>query len=233
MLKVLSAVLALVAVLTVSPVSAEELKLNRMISVSGHGEVSAAPDLATVTIGVFSPADTAREALDANSKAMTKLIDVLKKAGVEAKDMTTSNFNVGPRYDYNNNSQPPKVVGYDVNNSVTVIVRKVDDLGNLLDVAVSAGSNQINGVAFSVSKPEEMLDAARKDAVADARRKAEVYAAAGGFKLGDIISLSEGPPAGPQPILYQTRAKEAADAVPIAQGEQTLSIDVQVTYTIK
>jgi uncharacterized protein len=233
MLRIVTAVLALVALIFVNPAFAEDAKLNRVISVSGHGEVSAVPDVANINIGVYSPAETASDALEANTKAMNKLMDVLKKAGIDSRDIATSNFSVGPRYDYNANTQPPKVIGYEVNNTVTITVRKIAELGELLDVAVSAGSNQINGISFSVSKPEAMLDGARKDAVADARRKAEIYAAAGGFALGDIISLSEGVAVGPQPVQYQTRAKAAAEAVPIAQGEQTLSIDVSVTYAIK
>jgi uncharacterized protein len=128
----------------------------------------------------------------------------------------------------------PKIVGYDVNNMVTITVRKIDDLGELLDVAVSTGSNSINGVSFSVSKPEAMLNDARKAAVADARAKAEVYAAAGGLTLGNIVTLNEGTAyQPPMPYMAKSARAESADAVPIAQGEQALSIDVSVTYEIK
>lgn len=234
MLKSMFAALAVLAAVAVSPVLAEEAKLNRLITISGQGEVRAVPDLAVVSIGVTTQGQSAREALDANTKAMNALFDMLKKAGIDTKDLATSNFSVGPRYDYGNNTQPPKVLGYDVNNMVTVTVRKIDDLGELLDVAVSSGSNTINGISFSVSKPEAMLDEARKSAVADARRKAEIYAAAGGFKLGNIVSLSEGVNM-PQPAPYMTKAARAEGAadVPIAQGEQTLTVDVSITWDIK
>jgi uncharacterized protein len=233
MLRRLVAVFALFAALAVSPAFAEEMKIVRNVTVSGQGEVRVVPDTATITIGVASTAASAREALDANTKAMNGLMDVLQKAGIDARDIATSNFSVGPRYDYNNQTQPPKVLGYDVNNSVTVVVRKLDDLGGLLDVAVSNGSNQINGVSFSVSKPEAALDEARKLAVVDARRKAEIYAAAGNFKLGDVLSVSEGVNA-PPPVLYQTRAGRAQDSdVPIAQGEQALAVNVTVQYEIR
>jgi uncharacterized protein len=235
MFKSVVAALALLAVFYVSPVFAEDSKLIRTISISGHGEVRAVPDLAVVSIGVTSQGASAREALDVNTKSMKSLLDTLKGAGIDARDMATSNFSVGPRLDYgNNNGQPPKVVGYDVNNMVTVTVRKIDDLGGLLDVAVTTGSNTINGVSFSVSKPDSMLDDARKAAVADARHKAEIYAAAGGFKLGNIISLNEG--SGyqpPMPYMAKSARAEASDAVPIAQGEQALSIDVSIAYEIK
>jgi uncharacterized protein YggE len=211
--------------------SAEEAKLVRSISVSGHGEVQAVPDLATISVGVMTSSITAKEALAANSKAMNELMEVLKKAGIETKDIATSNFNVGPRYDYGQGSQPPKLVGYDVSNMVTVIARKIEGMGGVLDAAVSAGSNQIQGISFSVSKPDAMLDEARKKAVADARRKAEIYVAAGGFSLGQIISLTEG--GGYQLPMAKTMAAEAASTPPIAQGEQTLAIDVNVVWEIK
>jgi uncharacterized protein len=232
MLKTWVAAVLLIAAFAVSPAFAEEMKAMRLLSISGHGEVSVVPDLATVTIGVTSTAASAREALDANTKSMTTLFDVLQKAGIDRKDITTSNFSVGPRYDYNNNTQPPKVLGYDVTNSVSVVVRKIDDLGGLLDVAVTNGSNQINGVTFSVSKPEAALDEARKLAVADARHKAEIYAAAGGFTLGDIVSISEGIEA-PPPVMYAAQAKGIAQDVPVARGEQALAIDVSVRYEMK
>ena len=227
--------LALLAVLFVSPVFAEDSKLIRTISISGHGEIRAVPDLAVVSIGVTSQGASARDALDVNTKSMKALLDTLKGAGIDARDMATSNFTVGPRLDYgNNNGQPPKVVGYDVNNMVTVTVRKIEDLGGLLDVAVTTGSNTINGVSFSVSKPDSMLDEARKAAVVDARHKADIYAAAGGFTLGNIISLSEGTAyQPPTPYMVKSARAESSDAVPIAQGEQTLSIDVSIAYEIK
>jgi uncharacterized protein len=231
----LVAVLSTLAMFAAAPSLAEEAKLVRSISISGHGETRAVPDLAVISVGVTTQSLTAREALDGNTKAMTALMETLKGAGVEAKDMATSNFSVGPRYDYgNNNAQPPKVVGYDVNNMLTVTLRNIDTLGTVLDQAVSAGSNTINGITFSVSKPEAALDDARKAAVLDARRKAEIYASAGSFKLGDIISLTEGEAYQP-PMQYMAKAarSESAGDVPIAQGEQSLSVDVNITYTIK
>lgn len=235
MLKSIVAAVWILCVLAALPAQAEGAKILRSISISGHGEVRAVPDLAVVSIGVTSQGATARDALDTNTKSMKALLETLKKAGIDARDMTTSNFSVGPRLDYsNNNGQPPKVVGYDVNNMVTVTVRNIDDLGELLDVAVSTGSNTVNGISFSVSKPDDMLMEARKSAVADARAKAEIYAAAGGFKLGNIMSLNEGTAyQPPMPYMVKSARAEAADAVPIAQGEQALSIDVSITYEIQ
>ena len=227
---------ALVFLLALGPAFSDEGKMNRLISMTGHGEVRAVPDVAQISLGVASYDKTARDALTANSKAMASLIDVLVKAGIEKRDMSTSNFNVGPRYvnTSNDGSTPAKIDGYDVTNTIIVYVRKVDMLGEILDKAVSAGSNQIYGISFSVSDADKKIDQARKDALADARRKAELYAAAGGFALGNVVSISEGGGQGPIPMVMARSAKaEMAADVPLANGEQTLGVDVSAVWEIK
>lgn len=223
------------AAASLTPALADDDKVVRTMSLSGRGEVRIAPDLAVVTVGVMSSAATAREALDANTKQMEGVMASLLNASIDSRDIQTSNFMVNPRYDYGqNNAQPPKVIGYDVSNNVTVTLRKLESLGAVLDQVVSAGSNQINGVVFQVSKPEAATDEARKFAVADALRKASVYTAASGVTLGQIITLSEGggyqPPS---PVFKSMRAEGAAADVPIAQGEQTIAVDVNFTWEIK
>ena len=219
-----------------TPALAGDDELPRTLSINGHGEVRQAPDLANVNVGVTSQAPAANEALAANSQAMQAIFAALKTAGIADKDVQTSNFMVQPRYDYNNEGRPPRLVGYDVSNSVTITVRLLDGLGAVLDQVVQSGSNQINGIQFDISNPQAATDEARKLAVADARRKAEIYAAAGGVKLGDIVSISEGvayqPPA---PIMRAKamRAEAMAAAPPIAQGEQTLGVDVTIVWEIK
>lgn len=220
----------------VSPSFADEVKMPRTISLSGHGEVKSAPDMAYVTTGVTTQAATAAEALAANTAAMNTLFTALKDAGIEEKDMQTSNFMVQPRYDYNDGKQPPLLVGYDVSNTVTVTVRKLEGLGALLDKVVQAGSNQINGITFDISKPDAAMDEARKLAAADAAHKAKIYAEAMGVTLGPVLSVSEG--VNNQPPVPMLRGKvmmaEAAAApVPVAAGEQALGIDVNVTWEIK
>jgi uncharacterized protein len=226
--------LALIAAF-LAPAHADEAKLLRSISLTGHGEVRLAPDLAVVTVGVMSSAATAREALVANTKSMGAVMAALTGAGIEARDLQTSNFTVNPRYDYGqDNAQPPKAIGYDVSNNVTVNVRKLETLGAVLDQVVSSGSNQINGVQFQVSKPEVATDEARKLAVADAKHKAEVYSEASAIALGEILSLSEGGGYQPPVPMFKTmRAEGAAADVPIAQGEQVIAVDVNITWEIK
>ena len=223
------------AAASLTPALADDDKTVRTMSLSGRGEVRIAPDLAIVTVGVMSSAATAREALDVNTRQMEGVMASLLNASIDSRDIQTSNFMVNPRYDYGqNNAQPPKVIGYDVSNNVTVTVRKLESLGTVMDQVVSAGSNQINGVAFQVSKPEAATDEARKLAVADALRKANVYTAASGVTLGQIVSLTEGggyqPPV---PVFKSMRAEAAAADVPVAQGEQLIAVDVNFTWEIK
>ena len=217
-----------------SPAFAEGGKMPRIISLSGHGEVRATPDIAYVTSGVVTQGATAADALAANTKAMTDLFAALKDSGIEDRDVQTSNFSVQPRYDFSNN-QAPKMVGYDVSNNVTVTLRKVDTLGALLDRMVQSGSNQISGISFDVSKPDDAMDEARKLATEDATRKAKVYAKAMGIELGNVMQVSEGSAAQPpMPMVRSTMMKaDAAPPVPMAAGEQTLAVDVNVIWEIK
>ncbi len=209
--------------------------MQRLISLNGHGEVKARPDMAVVNVGVMTQAATAREALTQNSEAMEKVLASLKAAGMEAKDVQTSNFMINPRYQYDQtNAQPPRVVGYDVSNTVTVSVRKLDILGAVLDKVVGEGSNQITGVVFAIADDEKLKDEARKLAVADAERKAKLYADTARITLGQIVSVSEGNYQPPHPVYAKAmRAETASSAVPIAEGEQTVAIEVNIAWEIK
>src|SRR6478735_10642875 len=184
--------LLLATALSATPVFAPEATMCGNISISGVGEVTAAPDTAFVNSGVTTQGATAREALDANTKAMADLIETLKAAGIEARDIQTSGFSVNPNYVYsdardaNGYQLPPKINGYQVFNNVNVRVRELATLGSVLDKAVTVGANTINGVSFSVADPSKLYDEARKAAFADAKSKAELYAEVAGETLGDI-----------------------------------------------
>lgn len=237
MFKILLVTIGLFTAFQLTPACAETQPMNRTIAVSGHGEIKAAPDTAIVDLGVFSQGPNAKAALEQNTKNMAALMEVLKAAGIEAKDIQTSNFNVGPRYD-NTGKQPPKVVGYDVNNSVSVTVRKLDGLGALLDQAVSSGSNQINGLNFTVDDPQKLQDEARTEAVKDAKRKADLMAAAAGAKVGSVVVIKDG--GAPQPVpMARGMSPMMADAmvakaapVPVAQGQMLISSDVSVVWEL-
>jgi hypothetical protein len=201
------------------------------ISVTGEASISVPPDLALVDAGVASDAKTAREASEANNNAMTKVLAALKAANVDAKDIQTSRLSLQPQY-APNRSGPSPVVGYRVSNRVTVRIRDVSKLANVIDTLVGAGANDIGNVSFQVSQASKLLDEAREKAVADARRKAEIYARAAGVTLGTPLSISE---EGATQPMFRARmaAPMAATPTPVAQGEETLSISVGVTWAIK
>jgi uncharacterized protein len=201
-----------------------------IISVTGEATVSAAPDLAQIDGGVTTEAKTAREASDANNAAMGKVLLALKGAGLEEKDFQTSRLSLQPQ-SAPNRPGPPTIVGYRASNRVTVRLRDVTKLANVIDTMVNAGANDIGGINFTVSEPSKLLDEAREQAVADARRKAEIYAKATGVTLGAPVSISEA--GGPGPIPYRRLAVGMAAATPVAQGEETLQVTVSVSWAIK
>jgi len=201
-----------------------------IISVTGEATVSAAPDLAQIDGGVTTEAKTAREASDANNAAMGKVLLALKGAGLEEKDFQTSRLSLQPQ-SAPNRPGPPTIVGYRASNRVTVRLRDVTKLANVIDTMVNAGANDIGGINFTVSEPSKLLDEAREQAVADARRKAEIYAKATGVTLGAPVSISEA--GGPGPIPYRRLAVGMAAATAVAQGEETLQVTVSVSWAIK
>ena len=200
------------------------------ISVTGEANVSVAPDQAQIDGGVTSDAKTAREATDANNAAMGKVLLALKGAGIEEKDYQTSRLSLQPQY-AQNRAAPSPFVGYRASNRVTVRIRDVAKVANVIDVLVGAGATDIGGINFTVSQASKHLDEAREKAIADARRKAEIYAKAAGVTLGEPISISE--EGAPVPLYRGKMAAPMAAGAPVAQGEETLSVTVSVSWAIK
>ena len=200
------------------------------ISVSGEATVSAPPDLALVEGGVTSEAKTAREASDANNATMGKVLQALKGAGIAEKDLQTSRLSLQPQ-NAPNRSGPSAIVGYRASNRVTIRVRDVTKVANVIDTLVAAGANDIGGINFMVSQASKLLDEAREQAVADARRKAEIYAKAAGVTLGAPLSISE--EGSPSPTPFRKMAVGMAASAPVAQGEETLQVTVSVSWAIK
>lgn len=201
------------------------------LSVTGEGEARVAPDQATVQLGVTTQAESAAEAMRQNSTQQNGVIEALTGAGIEAADIQTSGLNLTPMVDYGE-GRAPRVTGYQASNMVSVRVRDVARLGEVLDAIVTAGANEINGIAFTREDSEATEDDARRAAVADARHKAEVLAEAAGLTLGRLVSLRDGqPPQGPRPMMMEARM--ASDtAVPIAAGELSVTAQVQVEYAL-
>src|SRR3954469_4754950 len=223
----------LAGLLAVTPVHAQT-PMPPTITVSGEGTVSVPPDLALVDGGVTSEARTAREASDANNTAMGKVLLALKNAGFEDRDLQTSRLSLLPQYAQQNRPNPgPNVVtGYRASNRVTIRIRDVKRIASTIDTLVTAGANEVGGINFVVTKASELLDDARIQAIADARRKAELYAKAAGVALGAPISISEDSgSASPAPMMLRKMASDSS--APVAQGEEVLRVNVSVAWEIK
>ena len=210
-----------------APVLAED-DMTRTISVTGTGTTEAAPDMATLMIGVTTQAATAAEALAANSKATDAVIARLTASGIEARDMQTSNLSINPNWT-GYDSSTPTISGYVASNMLTVRVRKLDTTGAVLDAAVADGANTLNGMTFGLADPEPAYNEARKEAVTDARAKAELLAMAAGVKLGSIVSISDGGAMTGGASMFADYAKAAA---PVVGGELGLVANVSVTWEI-
>jgi uncharacterized protein YggE len=206
----------------------------RTVTVSASGSIKADPDVAHVSTGVVTEGATAREALDKNTVAMKALIDGLKAIGIEAKDTQTTHIGVEPRYQSNpKDDRPPTIVGYRVTNQVRIVQRTIARLGETLDKAVTLGANQIHGIQFEVSRAETLKDEARRAAMANARRRAELYATAAGAQVDRVLAISETViGGGPRPMADGVRMA-MAEAVPVEPGTQTLDVNVHVVWSLK
>ncbi len=205
---------------------------NRTLSLSAVGTIKARPDMAHISIGVVSEAETARGALDENTASMTNVVAELKGKGVEERDIQTTNFAVHPQYQHFKDGRPSVISGYRVVNSLSITVRDISRLGEVLDTVVTLGANQIGGISFSVSEPAQLMDDARKAAMADARRKAELYADAARVSLGRVLKLQEETTdQGPRPMFRAMRTEAAAD-VPIEAGETELRVQITVVWEL-
>lgn len=226
---------AFVALAAAGPVAAEQAPSPATITLQGRGEVSAVPDMAVITTRVVSVGKTASETLDQNTATMTKVIADIKGSGVADKDIQTSGFSIYPRYDHRDdrNGRPPAIIGYEVSNGVTVQVRDLAKLGTILETVVTSGVNSVDGIRFAVSETDELLDEARKGAVLDARKKAELYTQAAGVKLGRILSISEAGVSAPRPQAVRFEAAMASAPVPIQAGETELQASVTITWELE
>lgn len=203
------------------------------VVVIGEGSIGATPDYAQITSGVTTRAKTVKEANEANSKLMAAVTAALLESGIAQTDVQTSRFSVQPAYAPRDASAQPKLDGYSVSHQVRVKIRQIERVGEILDRLVSAGVTDVGNIAFLVSDPSKALDQAREAAIADARRKAEVYAQASGLRLGRVIWITEDSGFSPP---FPTRSAGApaamAASTPIATGEDILRARVTVGFDI-
>lgn len=204
----------------------------RTINVSGSGQASAQPDVAVVTLGVQTEAEEATAALEENSQQMQSLVDVLMDEDIVPEDIQTRVVRLFPRYEEALSVDGQReLVGYTATNVVEVRVSDVDAVGGILDAAVQAGGNRIEGIRFEISDPAEYLDQAREAAWNDAQHKAEQLASLAGTELGDVLTIDESG-RGPQPFVEQTAIADTAAAVPIEPGSQNVTVDLQITWLL-
>jgi uncharacterized protein YggE len=208
------------------------------ISVTGNGVAYGTPDLATVQIGVQSRSPDAGQAVDENTGRMNALVAALKGLGLEEKDIQTTNFSVYPQQDYDpQTGQPTGKVTYIVDNTVSLTVRDLNQVGEVLGQATGAGANNIYGISFGVSDPAKLEADARAKAMADAKARAEQLAQAAGVTLDTPMTISEYLSGGPIPYAVDNVAladgRGSAAPVPVSAGQLQVNMQVNVTYIIK
>ena len=202
------------------------------ITVVGQGMVAGVPDMATVFMGISVEEKTSEKALDAVSAAVDKMTGTLGRFDIAARDIQTSGLNLSPRWNNSSSSSDARLVGYFASISLSVRVRDLDRLGRILDAVVTSGANQFHGLEFGLQNPGPALDEARRMAVRDARRKAELYAEAAGVGLGTVLSISE--PSAPEagPVMMRETAALVLDAVPVSEGEVSTNAAITIVFEI-
>jgi uncharacterized protein YggE len=230
-----------------------------LLNVTAEGRAQRRPDLATFNAGVVTQARTAAEALTANSTRMDAVVAALKRSGVAERDIQTSSLSLQPQYYYPQRERParepsgavvepaepqaPRIIGYEARNSVTVRVRRISDMGRIIDTLVGAGVNQVDGPYFTVENQEAAADEARAEAIKNARTRAELYARAAGLRVARILTISEGGgyyPVARQDIVAVTAIGSAMAPPPppppptaVQAGEVTLGVSVSVQFALE
>jgi len=228
---------------------------NTLLTVSAEGQSLRQPDVAVFSAGVTTQGETAAAALAENSRTMTQVIAALRRAGIEERDIQTSNLSISPIYaDLNHDAmraarvsgepyvapppeqQVPRIVGYQGSNNVSVRQRDLADFGRVIDTLAQAGANQINGPTFQMDEPDPALDEARLEAMRKARARAELYANATGLRIVRVLSITEGGGYfGPPPVAFARMAvMEAAPPppAPVQPGELQMNANVTVLYEL-
>jgi hypothetical protein len=206
------------------------------ITVAGEGKVTAAPDLALISLGVQTEGVTVKDTQTQNTRKMNAIIAALKELKIEAKDIQTSGYSIYPKIDWNSGKQ--NIVGYTVSQNVSVKVRNLDIVGDVLAKAGELGANQIGGIQFTIDDPTALQDEARGKAIADARKKAQQLADQLGIKILKVVTFSEGSsysPPTPYPMLEKSVSAGSAQAVApdIQSGSQDVTSNVNVTFEVR
>jgi len=226
-------VVGLLAACVPAATSAEVSKPERSMYVSGTGEVSLVPDIASINIGVHTEADQVSDALNNNTAQANEISDVLQSMGIEKKDVQTSNFNVYPANHYDPMTGQITDTYFVVDNTVTVIVRDLSKLGEVLTAVINAGANNINGINFDVEDREAAVAQARELAIQNAKAKAQEIADAAGVELGDLLSINVYGGSSYYPTYYDGKGGGYAEAsVPVSAGTLTITMECNLTYEL-
>ena len=226
---ILGATLLMVAF--ASPVLAQDAA-PRQITVTGTGEVAAAPDMATIRLGVTHQAEVAQAAMDATSGAVSRVLERLDALGPEPRDVQTANLILNPLWSgqYSSGEAAPEITGFVASNTIAVRVRALDTLGEVLQAVLEDGANTFDGLQFSMQEPKPLEDEARRKAVEDAMEKAALLAEAAGVTLGPVQSISDH--GGGGPVMMEMASARMGSGVPVAAGEVTVSASVSMVFGI-
>ncbi|MFA6409950.1 MAG: SIMPL domain-containing protein [Candidatus Buchananbacteria bacterium] len=246
--KILGAILTIFLVVFISVLTWNEIKKHDYIgrenqqiytiSISGEGKVNATPDIAQISLGLQTEKIEVAQAQKENTEKMNNIIKEIKAMGVEAKDIATENYSIYPRYDWTSGRQVLK--GYQVSQNVTVKIRDLAKIGDIVDKAGKLGANQVGSLSFTIDEPEKLKQQAREKALVNAKEKAEALAKIAGVKLGKLVAFTETSSGGVTPV-YRDYAMKSLDAVgageampapQIEAGSQDIIIDVMVTYEV-
>lgn len=207
----------------------------RTINVTGNAQVILAPDIAYISIGVHTEAQTAKDAVASSNTQTQAVMDAIKGQGVDAKDIQTTNFSVYQQTKTGPNGENQGTF-FSTDNTVYVTIRDLTKIGSILDASVAAGSNNIYGITFDVQDKEAATKTGRDQAMADATAQAEQLAKAAGATLGPVQSITYYSNT-PTPIYYDNKTVAAGvgggGSVPISSGQLTLTVTVNVTYNLK
>ncbi len=208
-----------------------------VLTVQGSAEVRVVPDLAVVRLGVVEQAPTAEDAQDGVNGVANRIIDALRAEGIEESDVQTSRLNLSPVYSRQRpgGDQAPSIIAYRAANTITVRVEALDRIGEVIDAALGAGANQLEGVAFELQDDLASRQEALRNAVGEARDKAEAIADALGVALISILSVNEGGVMIERPIMEMSRALslQQSEPTPVSPGEVTVGASVTIQYRIE
>lgn len=225
---VLAAALSIGAI---APATAASPTAVPTLVVTATGDVSATPDLAVVTAGVVSEGRTTAEALAGADRAAAALLKEAEAAGIARADVATADFSVAPIWAQRTDATPERITGYTVTNVFEVKIRRLADLGPLLERLVATGTNSVTGIAFDVSDAEKRRDEARVAAVRAARARADLLAEAAGERVVRVLEMSESTDR-PMPRVFAKAALAGDRAVPVEPGTKTISATVTMTFEL-